>query len=1070
MKGDAEYPSLGPPIRFEEDSNLEDGELPDEVADEFEMLAEPPQKQRKLSHVEGHVKTRRHASDGGSWQALMAEPYRPHRLPPDSTHQGNKEREQVRGNNPKAQHHRHDQRHQVHHRRSQEHPTPHKSHHPKIQPQQEDQLKHSANQQATASTGKSAKFESNKAALKARLQSLELEFLEVPGPDVKGGIGPRGSGTGGVGRGTAGSTPTHGVGASTAATSGGKGRQGQLGGVLPADGGIYVADVYKEAVPSVEIKGAPGGGPSPHHIRLADVQALVMWVLSPAGNLVEAPRWAFVKNKPLVQGVVLVLANGLSSAMMKEKEHLLPFLTSLGRPAIVHTSPQARPSHNTTELLTSKIPLRNMKRKRQAESSPGDAITNANTGNVATAPPAAPPAAPPSTAAVADAKTGAAEAEASAHASTPPTARVTATERRSGESEKRHGRSKAAVTAPTAAAGGSGGVQPPPPPSPQLPPGPFPPSHYVASLDELKRHNYPLPSLEEMEEGEMTAEEIRNEPDPPGRLVCPPGFIATRPSGDPTVRERMVALDCEMCITEAGFELTRITLVAGPGWEPGAAAGAAAAAKVHRTPVRTATGAGQQHNNDHDGERRNGEDDGQGEGDRSSGAGAAAVNGDKKGFPTGAILMDELVVPELPILDYNTRYSGITAKMLEGCTTRLEDVRERFLSLVPSESLLVGHALENDLLALRTCHGRVLDTAILFPHPKGPPFKSSLKVLARRFLRRTIQEDSHDSAVDARTALDLVMLKIKHGPSYGCGSSGPHTSAPKVADVLAAQCGTRCCLVDRHDVLSRFVNGTTAAIPVASDDDAVATAGRQAASRTYGFVWTQLTEVSVFLFRRARHKASLEEKMVETKEKATAATGKASSGSSGKAGKVDGGAGAMKIGQVASTVAAAERHPATTTSTPQALPNSGSGGHIAAPTDATVHNGEKAPNRGIGSGSGSVNQPDYSDAVLDQLLVTYDDRLRRLWEALPTRYMLVITTGAGDTAEYDRLYEQKCKRGSKESGLPSWTLAEEEVLLECGARVMQALCLAAVKGDDGGIAGTPAGGGAGRVGSWCQYG
>ncbi|EFJ43182.1 hypothetical protein VOLCADRAFT_66232 [Volvox carteri f. nagariensis] len=156
----------------------------------------------------------------------------------------------------------------------------------------------------------------------------------------------------------------------------------------------------------------------------------------------------------------------------------------------------------------------------------------------------------------------------------------------------------------------------------------------------------------------------------------------------------MVALDCEMCITEAGFELTRISLT---------------------------------------------------------------------GFPSGAVLMDELVLPHNPILDYNTRYSGITSKMLEGCTNRLEDVRERFLTLVSSECLLVGHALENDLAALRTCHGRILDTAVLFPHPKGPPFKSALKILARRFLRRTIQDGAHDSAVDARTALDLALLKIKHG-------------------------------------------------------------------------------------------------------------------------------------------------------------------------------------------------------------------------------------------------------------------------------------------------------------------
>ncbi len=42
-------------------------------------------------------------------------------------------------------------------------------------------------------------------------------------------------------------------------------------------------------------------------------------------------------------------------------------------------------------------------------------------------------------------------------------------------------------------------------------------------------------------------------------------------------------------------------------------------------------------------------------------------------------------------------------------------------------------------------HSRVLDTALLFPHPKGPPFRSSLKVLAQRFLKRRIQVTRHAS-------------------------------------------------------------------------------------------------------------------------------------------------------------------------------------------------------------------------------------------------------------------------------------------------------------------------------------
>ncbi|EAW09802.1 putative RNA exonuclease Rex3 [Aspergillus clavatus NRRL 1] len=154
-------------------------------------------------------------------------------------------------------------------------------------------------------------------------------------------------------------------------------------------------------------------------------------------------------------------------------------------------------------------------------------------------------------------------------------------------------------------------------------------------------------------------------------------------------------------------------------------------------------------------------------------------------WPEGKELLDILVRPMGEVLDLNSRFSGVfpehyTKAIPYGSTTTpvLEDgeveakplqvvespaaARALLFKLLQPDTPLIGHAIDNDLNACRIIHPTIIDTVLLYPHPRGLPIRMSLKALVKKHLDRDIQtkgNQGHDSKEDAVATGDLVRVK-----------------------------------------------------------------------------------------------------------------------------------------------------------------------------------------------------------------------------------------------------------------------------------------------------------------------
>lgn len=212
------------------------------------------------------------------------------------------------------------------------------------------------------------------------------------------------------------------------------------------------------------------------------------------------------------------------------------------------------------------------------------------------------------------------------------------------------------------------------------------------------------------------------------------------------------------------------------------------------------------------------------------------------------------------------RWSGITAERLLSATHTISSIQNLLLSgaspLITPHTILLGHSLECDLNALRIRHPLCIDTALIYKHPRGPPFKPGLKWLSQKWLQRDIQagENGHDSEEDARACVDLLKMKLangkslllsighrnwlKTGPDFGDSTNNMEPIVERIGRYMDNSPESRktSAYCDYGDPRWLYGAKATTAVRCTSDDDVVNAVVKNVQSHT--FVFGRMMELS----------------------------------------------------------------------------------------------------------------------------------------------------------------------------------------------------------------------------------
>ncbi|PNP56467.1 hypothetical protein THARTR1_03163 [Trichoderma harzianum] len=127
---------------------------------------------------------------------------------------------------------------------------------------------------------------------------------------------------------------------------------------------------------------------------------------------------------------------------------------------------------------------------------------------------------------------------------------------------------------------------------------------------------------------------------------------------------------------------------------------------------------------------------------------------------SGHVLLDKLVYPDVKMIHFNTRFSGVTRQDMENarrtrsCLMGRSSARKALWEFIGPNTIVIGHGANSDFTSLRWIHTAIIDTYLVEKANRPPEEDKQDKQTGQTFETITVDQELPKEAANTQQGSD----------------------------------------------------------------------------------------------------------------------------------------------------------------------------------------------------------------------------------------------------------------------------------------------------------------------------